>query len=240
MVGIIFLVSGCSSAPSKSAPATPVPASFKPTAPSDFQTLHFANKDKALDIQVNFIKIPQKGSIADKIRSLSSEGLPPQNYYAALKDKLTRANTEPVDGGLRQWYYVSTLEGYEVDSPTAALQGSWFVLKLSKDTYTGGANGSQGETYWVINMSNLKVLSLSSLLDPNDAAFRQIVDAALKARPNTHLLDEEPSMAESFYLTNEGLGLHWDPAIITPHVDGSINIIIPWNKLDSVLGPALK
>jgi hypothetical protein len=37
-----------------------------------------------------------------------------------------------------------------------------------------------------------------------------------------------PELTYNFFITDEGLGLHWDPQQIAPYSSGSIEIIVPW------------
>jgi hypothetical protein len=42
---------------------------------------------------------------------------------------------------------------------------------------------------------------------------------------------DEPEMTFNFFITDDGLGLHWDPDQIAPFSEGEIEVVLPWQVI---------
>jgi hypothetical protein len=42
---------------------------------------------------------------------------------------------------------------------------------------------------------------------------------------------DEPEMSYNFFITDDGLGLHWDPDQIAPSSKGEIEVVLPWQVI---------
>jgi hypothetical protein len=47
--------------------------------------------------------------------------------------------------------------------------------------------------------------------------------------------EDEPEISGNFFLTSDGLGFHWNPYEIGPYSEGSVKIVIPWEKINRLL-----
>jgi len=122
------------------------------------------------------------------------------------------------------------------------------VIERELDTYSGGAHPDKVTRFYNIenNGSAFKLLTLDDLFAnfQEDQQYRQIVYDALRqysnlgsAQPLSQggYFSNEPELTFNFFITEEGLGLYWDPAQITPRYYGSIRIVLPWHKIQPLM-----
>jgi hypothetical protein len=108
-------------------------------------------------------------------------------------------------------------------------------------TYTGGAHGLLTKQYYVLDLDSLKLVTIGDLFDNfRDLRIRAIIYDALRdysglaaAQPLSEgfFFDDEPELSDNFFVTQEGLGLRWDPYDIAPYSVGGIEIVIPWRNV---------
>jgi hypothetical protein len=119
------------------------------------------------------------------------------------------------------------------------------VLGKEKDIYTGGAHGMYSKIYYVIDREELKLLKLSDFFgETNEAELRGLVMEELRRYSRLEagqplskgiFFEDEPEMSSNFFVTEEGLGLHWDQYEIAPYSEGYIEIILPWKTVRPLL-----
>jgi hypothetical protein len=108
-------------------------------------------------------------------------------------------------------------------------------------TYTGGAHGLLTKQYYVIDLDSLKLVAIGDLFDDfRDVRIRAVIYDALRnysglaaGQPLSEgfFFDDEPELSGNFFVTQEGLGLRWDPYDIAPYSVGGIEIVIPWRNI---------
>ena len=122
------------------------------------------------------------------------------------------------------------------------------VIERDLETYYGGANAGIITRYYNIEfgVDGFRQVSFDDLFDDyqDDQRLREIVYNELREYSNLDsnqplsrgiYYSNEPEMTFNFFITEEGLGLHWDPAQIAPYSHGRIQIILPWYSLSSMI-----
>ena len=122
------------------------------------------------------------------------------------------------------------------------------VIERDLETYYGGANPARITRYYNIEIigNEHKLLTLDDLFEDvhENQQFRDIVYGELRkyndldsAQPLSRgiYFNNQPELTFNFFITDDGLGLHWDPAQIAPRVHGSIQIILPWDIVSPLM-----
>jgi hypothetical protein len=185
---------------------------------------------------------------ADKAKALH-DILYGQIGYDAYKDFIiseqrrnyrSRAGDLPTDGSGTAGYNWRYAEKFNIKK----VHSQGMVIERELETYYGGAHPGRNTQFYIIEMegTEFRQLTLDDLFDnfQEDQQFRDIVYEELKAYSyltSTQPLSQgiyfnnEPELTFNFFITDDGLGLHWDPAQIAPHTYGIIQIIIPWYRV---------
>jgi hypothetical protein len=124
-------------------------------------------------------------------------------------------------------------------------------IERDKYVYSGGVHGIGTKKYYVLDLARQKVLALEDFFrDINGERLRGIVIDELRrySAENTGLpigegmplsqgvfFTDNPGISRNFFVSNEGLGLCWDPIEIAPYSVGSIEIILPWRLIRPLL-----
>jgi len=125
------------------------------------------------------------------------------------------------------------------------------VIERELYSYTGGAHGMPAKIYYTIDLEARKVMSLEDFFrDPEGAELRNIVMEELRlysgiqgsrvieeGQPLTQgiYLTDAPPLSGNFFISDEGLTLHWDVYDIAPYAYGGIEIVLPWRKIRPLL-----
>jgi len=124
------------------------------------------------------------------------------------------------------------------------------VIERDLQTYYGGAHPDRITQYYNIEFDTdrFKQVNFDDLFTSyqEDHQFRDIVYDELREYSNlisTQSLSQgiyfnnQPELTFNFFITEGGLGLHWDPAQIAPYSYGSIQIILPWYMVRPLMLP---
>jgi hypothetical protein len=123
------------------------------------------------------------------------------------------------------------------------------VVERILETYFGGAHPGRNTQYYNIELGvdeEFRQVVFEDLFDDyqDDQRLRDIVYNELRKYDNLDnnqplsrgiYYSNEPELTFNFFITDDGLGLHWDPAQIAPHSYGSIQIILPWYAVSSLM-----
>ncbi|MDR2738973.1 MAG: DUF3298 and DUF4163 domain-containing protein [Treponema sp.] len=136
------------------------------------------------------------------------------------------------------WFYNETF-AVVTETPRIA------IISQEKDYYTGGAHGMRSKDYYVFSLEEKRQLTLDDIvMDEAKPALEDLVEEALRGLmeiPSWIPLSEKgffedwEGKLEDFYLSSHGLGFQWDPYEIAPYVMGSMEISIPYNRLQGIL-----
>jgi len=156
-----------------------------------------------------------------------------RNIYRGKAVEMAQSgiNNEPN----HNWWYSETVDIKES-------MGQGLIVERDYHFYTGGAHPGKTKLYYVFDMSEYRQLRIDDFFTnfPREPRLRDIIYDELRKYSNltkTQPLSEgiffndEPELRSSFFITQEGLGLHWDPYQIAPYAVGYIEIIVPWNAI---------
>jgi hypothetical protein len=144
-----------------------------------------------------------------------------------------------IDGwGISNWHYT------EKFVPISRMDRG-MVIERTRETYTGGAHGMLTKRYFVIDLEAQKLLRIDDFIDDYQGdRVRDLIYDELRRYSglgrNQPLssgiyLYDDPELTFNFFITTEGLGLHWNPYEIAPYSQGSIQIMLPWRKIRPLL-----
>jgi hypothetical protein len=139
------------------------------------------------------------------------------------------------DERMHNWWYSETVNIREA-------LGQGLIVERDYNAYSGGAHPDRTKRYYVLDMIEYKQLNIDDFFVNfhGDQRLRDIVYEELrkyskltKTQPLSEgiFFTDEPELSFNFFITQEGLGLHWDPYQIAPYVAGYIEIILPWNAI---------
>ncbi|MDR1576007.1 MAG: RsiV family protein [Treponema sp.] len=211
------------------------------------RSIHLAEKrtgSPRLNMDLTFLEIKKPERKAKFLRELLYSGNSAGQYQNALAGEyrdMYRQNpprTIPGDSSLVDWEYRENLNIH-------GLGEHGVTLGREKDVYTGGAHGMRTKIYYVVDGEALTVLKLPDFFrDPQGAELRAFVMEELRrysglaeGQPLSEgiFFENEPEMSSNFFITENGLGLHWDPYDIAPYSEGSIEITLPWRTIRPLL-----
>jgi len=152
------------------------------------------------------------------------------------RDTLFDTAAPPVkDSAIHNWRYAET-----VGIKNSGRQG--MIIERDYYNYSGGAHGLSTKRYYVIDLDQRKQLKVDDFFAnyQGEKRLRDIIYFELgkysRLKSGQKLSEgiffsDEPELSFNFFLSHEGLGLHWDPSQIAPYAHGNIKIIIPWQVI---------
>jgi hypothetical protein len=198
-----------------------------------------------LDIALSLLHMKYPAEQADYL----NEVLYSTTSFEAYKDRIVQEQrtkyrsslaeiTEPSVGKNTagyNWRYAET-----VGIKSSGRQG--VVIERVFDIYSGGPHGLTTKRYYVIDMDEQKPLRIEDFFVnfQEEKRLRDIVYFELRKYSGLEsgqklsegiFFADEPELTFNFFITNEGLGLHWDPYQIAPYSQGNIQIIVPWQVI---------
>ncbi|MDR1057939.1 MAG: DUF3298 and DUF4163 domain-containing protein [Treponema sp.] len=176
-------------------------------------------------------------------------GQRPEEYAAATLAALRQRYEEMKEiigmnpdypGDSLNWYYTE-------DFKVPLVNESLITMKRNIEIFTGGAHGMQFIRWYVIDRKTAAPIGLDSLFpEESEPALETLLEDALLqkagAAEEENLLDagyfeDFIPVSDNFFLDSQGLGFHWDPYEIAPYAFGSIEVVIPYEKIRSLLTP---
>jgi len=178
------------------------------------------------------------------------ETLYSQKSPQAYKDRIEREQGEnyrrelsTYEGAGSNWQYMESFTARNTEYERLMSRG--IVAERELYVYTGGANGLQTKRYYVIDLDSLRLVTIDDMFENyHDDRIRAIVYKGLRNysgladnQPLSHgiFFSDEPELSNNFFVSQEGIGLCWDPIEIAPHYAGSIEIIVPWRDIRPML-----
>ena len=99
------------------------------------------------------------------------------------------------------------------------------VIKHYEYFYTGGAHGNYWTRYYIIDLTEERILALEDLTDQiPDGILKQLIAEAYNI---TRFLSDDFWPPDSIYIAGGGVNIIWNTYSITPYSDGLIDIEIP-------------
>jgi hypothetical protein len=157
-----------------------------------------------------------------------------------------------------QYRAAGNLEEPDAEEPAASLNWEYFeafqcfdqtphtaVLSQSREYYIGGAHGMREQTYFVFSLDEVRWLRLDDIFaEGTEPALQEHIMEVLRIRqglaPDAPLtgggfFEDSVAVSEDFFLSRKGIGFQWDVYEIAPYVMGPIEIIIPYEKIRTLL-----
>ena len=163
-----------------------------------------------------------------------------KSYRKGAIEATRSAGENPANYRGYNWRYAETVA-------VKRAQGQGITVERAFETYSGGAHSAWSKRYYNIDMSDeYRQLSIDDFFVnyQEDKRLRDIIYGELRkysGLERTQPLSEgiffsnEPELSFNFFIADEGLGLHWDPYQIAPYSQGSIEIILPWHTIRSLM-----
>ncbi|MDR3166784.1 MAG: RsiV family protein [Treponema sp.] len=206
-------------------------------------------KDRSPRMTLQFTLLDASGSPAQRrfFRDVLYQGNNPEEYkekilrsyereYFKMRPAVARYEDFPQES--LNWFYVETME-------TEAISSRGAVVRRSREYYTGGAHGMRNTEYFVLDLKSAERFSLEDIISPgSEPALKAEVAAALRDFSNLkageplsqgYYFEDTVAPSRNFFLNSRGLGFHWDPYEIAPYATGSIEIVIPYNRITQFL-----
>jgi hypothetical protein len=119
------------------------------------------------------------------------------------------------------------------------------VIEREKEFYTGGAHGNYSKKYYVVDLDDQRVINIENMFsDYRGEQTRSLIlgelrrySGLLNNEPLSSgiFLTDDPDLSTNFFVTEDGVGLHWDTYEIAPYSEGNIEIILPWRVIRPLL-----
>lgn len=132
---------------------------------------------------------------------------------------------------LEEWLALIT-KNYAVFTEYA--DEDYLCLCMTGDCYAGGAHGYYWDDYYVFDRHTGKRLSLEDFVSNSPEEIKEVVkNHILAVAPYSNGEQSEDALEQDrFFLTAEGLGIHYDVYEIGSYVDGPYDLIIPFELFD--------
>ena len=196
---------------------------------------------KCAKATVQFVNLPQKyPNINTTIQNIIKGNAP--NIEAALDSFVLEGKT----------FFEEIPEapgGYALDLEQTVILNTVKLLTIQEEsyTYTGGAHGNYGTTFYNFDIQNGKQIDLKDILQTDyESSLKAIAEPIFQ---KTYLEEEMTSYAEAgfyfkndqftltdnFAITKEGLKFVYNPYEIAPYVMGQQEILIPFNLIEGLM-----
>jgi hypothetical protein len=176
---------------------------------------------------------------ASCLAALSCASSPAEEGPDGFVSRYLDMRSEEQGSGERfDWWYTETVEA-------AAVSDSVTVIKRRRESYEGGAHGSQKLAYAVFNKAGGTALGLADImLAGSEGRLVLLLEDALRKKqelpegaPLTEggFFEDTVTAPENFFPGSGGLSFVWNTYEIAPYVMGIIEVTVPWGALQGVL-----
>jgi hypothetical protein len=204
-------------------------------------------KGPGMNLSYRLLDLEGSGKEAQTLRQLLYDGGTPEtwrdksgealrNEYFSMREE-AGARPGMADESLN-WFYAETVD-CGAESPRYA------VIRRVRESYLGGAHGMRETEYFLVGRNVTGRIPLDRIIRKDagpalvrlaEEELRRHFDIAA-GRPLTDVLfGEKLEMTDNFFLSPDGLGLHWDPYEIAPYSAGPVELSIPWDRCAGLLG----
>ncbi|MFT4094264.1 MAG: DUF3298 domain-containing protein [Niabella sp.] len=124
----------------------------------------------------------------------------------------------------------------------------FLVLSTTRYDYSGGAHGNHGTYHVCYDVLHRNVLMLQDIIKADSATLQKLVEAQFRTdnelQPedslNTILFENYLPANNNFFINDKGLGFTYNPYEVAAYAFGTIDVLIPYQKLKQYLIPAFK
>jgi hypothetical protein len=120
---------------------------------------------------------------------------------------------------------------------TASDYEHYIVIKRIRDFYDGGAHGMYGTDYHVFDRNTARFVTLADIADKAGLSdLREAVVEELRKKfelregerlTDAGFFEDAIELTENFFLSEDGIGFHWNPYEVAPYVFGEIEVVVP-------------
>jgi len=120
------------------------------------------------------------------------------------------------------------------------------TAKTEMSSYTGGAHGSSLTNYYNIDLKNGKILHEQDVFAADSTQLANLIKEYVKQSKNTThdpvtILDEnDVNPNGNFYFDKKGVVYVYNQYEIAPYSDGTIEVVIPYDKIEGLIKPQYK
>ncbi|MFT4168794.1 MAG: RsiV family protein [Dysgonomonas sp.] len=176
----------------------------------------------------------------------SYKGLAPVKGFEAFTDKNVEESVElgkAAQGSVIDFSeYYKTVKTSVTDTTLLTITGRTETLQ-----YSGGAHDSRYIDYFNIDLRNGNRLTIESLFKPETSSrLVTLIKEVLATTKNSNgdnitLLDPDSVQpSQNFYFNEQGVVFVYNTYEITPHSDGLIQALIPYDKLKDLIADPYK
>lgn len=176
----------------------------------------------------------------------SYKGLTPVKGFEAFTDKNVEESVElgkAAQGSVIDFSeYYKTVKTSVTDTTLLTITGRTETLQ-----YSGGAHDSRYIDYFNIDLRNGNRLTIESLFKPETSSrLVTLIKEVLATTKNSNgdnitLLDPDSVQpSQNFYFNEQGVVFVYNTYEITPHSDGLIQALIPYDKLKNLIADPYK
>lgn len=176
----------------------------------------------------------------------SYKGLTPVKGFEAFTDKNVEESVElgkAAQGSVIDFSeYYKTVKTSVTDTTLLTITGRTETLQ-----YSGGAHDSRYIDYFNIDLRNGNRLTIESLFKPETSSrLVTLIKEVLTTTKNSNgdnitLLDPDSVQpSQNFYFNEQGVVFVYNTYEITPHSDGLIQALIPYDKLKDLIADPYK
>jgi hypothetical protein len=131
----------------------------------------------------------------------------------------------------------SSLCGEYYETHTYSLYPDILVVKRTKYSYTGGAHGDENDEYFILDLKELKRLSLNDLIiiEQKDSLLPLLKKALSSVNNSKDIQFDDVFVSENIFYDPNGIGFHWNTYEIASHASGHFEVILPSAEITNLL-----
>jgi hypothetical protein len=201
-------------------------------------------KSQRLTLSISFPEITDGEAATDLVNAALYEGDTPQAYadkiYSSYKEQYEAIKADAGDSETANWYYNEEIRVL-TDTAVGAVNKPLLQIKRTIEIYTGGAHPSHNTQFYVFDVQNALRLSLADIVQDTEDLV-QAVEASLcrdkGVESGTPLneagitfadIEHLDALPDNFFLTDKGIGFHWNEYEIAPYSTGAIETIVSYD-----------
>ncbi|MDR2096789.1 MAG: RsiV family protein [Treponema sp.] len=131
----------------------------------------------------------------------------------------------------------ASLCGEYYETHTHSLYPDILVVKRTKYSYTGGAHGNENDEYVILDLKELKRLSLNDLIAAGKKdGLLPLLKKALSSLDNGKDVQmDDVFVSENIFYDPQGIGFYWNEYEIASYAAGRFEVILPYTEISGML-----
>jgi hypothetical protein len=208
------------------------------------------SESQKLTFSISFPEIPGEKATADLVNAVLYEENAPQVYadkiYSSYKERYEAIKADAGDSETANWNYTEetrVLTGNDTETMIGPVKKPLLQIKRTIEEYTGGAHSSHNTQFYVFDAQSGQRLSIGDFVQDAEALI-QAVEASLcrdkGVAPGTPLneagitypdVERLDALPDNFFLTDQGIGFHWNEYEIAPYSAGQIETVVSYDAV---------